>query len=168
MRTNQIICDILQHELGLDPGQIMTYNQRFPIPSCNKSFITVGFVGMKPYSNIRKSVSSSGGMNELQSVAMAELLSINIMSGNQTTVDLYPSVMMAVNSDYAEQQQDNYQFRIAIIPTAANDTSFLEETTQMTRQTVTLQVLRSYSKIKAIDYFDTFTDEILTEQGVLE
>lgn len=168
MKTNQIICAILQNELELDPGQIMTYNQRFPIPPKSGSFITVGFVGMKPYSNIRKQVSSVSGMNEEQAVAMAELISINIMSADGSTIDLYPFVLMAIASDYAEQQQDNYQFKIAIIPTAANDTSFLEETSQLTRQTVTLQVLRSYSKIKSISYFDDFTDEILTEQGVLD
>lgn len=166
MKTTQIICDILQSELGLDPGQVMTYNQRFPIPPCNGVIITVGFVGRTAYSNTNRQ--SSDGLNQEQALACAELLSVNIMSGNQSSNDLYPFVVMALNSTYSEQTQDKYQFRIGIIPTNASDTSFLEETTQVTRQTVTLQCLRSYSKIKAIDYYDTFTDEILTEQGVLE
>ncbi len=168
MKTAQIICDILQHELELDPGQIMVYNQRFKIPPSTGVFITVGMIGIKPYSNQSTQVGSEEGMVEHQSVAMSELLSINVMSSNTGSIDLYPFVLMALASNYSQQQQDTYQITIARIPKAANDTSFLEETSQMTRQTVTLQCLRSYSKIKSIDYYDDFTDEILTEQGVLE
>jgi hypothetical protein len=167
MKTAQIICDIIQHELDLEPGQVMVYNQRFPIPTSVGVFITVGMIGIKPYSNTSRQVGDLLGMNEEQSVAMAELLSVNVMSANTSTLDLYPFVLMAFASNYSQQQQDNYQIRIAVIPTAATDTSFLEETSQMTRQTVTLQVLRSYSKIKAISYYDDFTDEILTEQGAV-
>lgn len=167
MKTAQIICDILQNELELKPGQIMVYNQRFKIPPSVGTFITVGMIGIKPYSNQSTMVSTDEGLTEEQSVAMAELLSINVMSANTGSIDLYPFVLMALASNYSQQQQDNYQMTIARIPKAANDTSFLEETSQMTRQMVTLQCLRSYSKIKAITYYDDFTDEILTEQGVL-
>lgn len=168
MKTTNLICDIIQTELGLKPGQVMVYNQRFKIPATFDVFITVGVLGMKPYSNINKAASNVSGLSSEQSLAVQETISINVMSANTSSIDAFPLVMMAMGSTYAQQVQDKYQFSIGVIPASVADTSFLEESTQMTRQTITLQVLRSYSKIKQISYYDNFEKEILTEQGEVQ
>jgi len=164
-KTVNIICDIIQTELGLKPGQVMVYNQRFKIPANYDVFITVGVLGMKPYSNTNKAVSNVAGLTSEQSVAISETLSINVMCATTASIDAFPLVVMALASTYAEQMQEKYQFSYGVIPTSASDTSFLEETEQVTRQTITLQCLRSYSKIKQISYYDTYDKEVLTEQG---
>lgn len=165
MRTQNIICDILKTELGLAAEQVLVYNQRFKIPASVSTYITVGVIAMKPYSNTKKYNGDGSGLVSEQALAMSESISINVMSTNTSSTDLYPLVLMALASDYSEQVQEKYQFSLGVIPTSTADTSFLEDTAQVTRQTITLQVLRSYSKIKEISYYDTFEKEILTEQG---
>lgn len=167
MKTTNLICDILQHELALDEGRIMVYNQRFQIPTDSGLYITVGVQSMKPYSNVMTMVPVSGGLQASQRVNTVEVIEINAMSADQESILKAPFIIMALASHYSEQQQEKLGFNIASIPQSFDDTSFLEETAQMTRITIGLRVLRSYDNIKAVDYYDTFSDALLTEQGAV-
>jgi hypothetical protein len=165
IKTPNLICDILQNDLQLSDGQIMVYNQRFQIPTDIGLMITVGVQTMKPYANNFSSVVNGSGLDIPQYSNFVELIEINILSSDQSAIAISPLVLMALVGQYSQQQQEANGFYIAPIPQTFDDTSFLEETAQMTRLTIGVRVLRSYDKLLPATYFSTFTEEILTEQG---
>lgn len=165
MITPQIICNIIQNYMGLCEDQIWIYNQRRKIPPTEGLFVVVGLLSTVPYGNTRKAILGAGPYSEEITQMMQESLSINMFSYDDSAIYRMPELIGSFQSTYSEQIQEKNCMQIGVVPTAITDTSFLEASAILFRQTITLRVLRSYSKITASDYYDKYKTDIYNETG---
>jgi hypothetical protein len=165
--TIQIIADILQNALQLDSEHISIYNQRNPIPVDDKLFVSVGMMGWQVFGNNKKYNGTSGLVADA-SQYIQELISIEAFSRSTEAIRRVPEIVGAFNTTYATQQQETIGFKLATVPMTMNDTSFLEGTSILYRVSMTVRVLRAYSKQDAVEYYDTFSRETYTEKGEFE
>lgn len=82
-------------------------------------------------------------------------MQIDIYSKNNDARDRFPEVQASLNSSYAEQLQDKYQFRIAKISDAVN-LSGLDGGSDINRFTIRFQCLSWNKYTKEVDYYESF------------
>lgn len=82
-------------------------------------------------------------------------IQIDIYSRNNEARQRYPEVQACLNSTYAEQLQDKYQFKIGIISDAVN-LSGLDGGSDINRYTIRFQCLTWQKYTKEVDYYQTF------------
>jgi hypothetical protein len=149
-----ILCDIIQHELGLASGQVMVYNQKILAPTTPGTYVVVGYIGGKAIGNVADVTDETVGINETQSVSMLEMIQIDVMSVDSSARLNKEQVIMALHSDYAQKAMELNLIQIARIPGQFNDVSGVEGTAMLNRYTMMINVLAVYTKTKAVDYYD--------------
>jgi len=82
-------------------------------------------------------------------------MQIDIYSKNNDARDRFPEVQACLNSTYAEQLQDKYQFRIGKISDAVN-LSGLDGGSDINRFTIRFQCLTWNKFTKEVDYYNSF------------
>lgn len=82
-------------------------------------------------------------------------MQIDIYSKNNDARILYPKVQACLNSVYAQQLQEKYQFRISKI-SDANNISGVDGGSEINRFSIRFQCLSWNKYTKQIDYYDTF------------
>lgn len=162
--TAQILCDIIKNGMQLDSDQIWIYNQRRSIPEDKRMYIVISVVSIKPYANNNRPTGMTGGMNDLSSQYVSELMQIDLMSYTMEALERYSEVMGSLVSTYSQQVQGLNALKIAEVPSAINDLSGIEGATMMNRLAITLPVLRKYDTIIGATYYDTFEDVIVKSQ----
>ena len=163
MLTAQLIAKIIQTVMSLDDGQVWIYNQRRAIPNSKGLFVIVGMVDATPYAvNLR----NTGTTDEFRYVQLKETISIDLLSYDLTAPQRLPELLGALHSTYGEQIQEQYGFKLASNPMSVLNTSEVEGSSMIHRFTVTTTVLRGYDNTSPIEYYDTFTQETLTEEGI--
>lgn len=165
MITAQIICNIIQNYMGLCDKQIWIYNQRKKIPPSEGLFVVVGNVSVTPYGANNKYVPLNGGYGQEISQMMQEILSVNMFSYDTSAIERMPELIGSFSSVYCQQKQDQIGFKIGVVPGGIQDTSALEASAILFRQSITLKVLRAYSKITEAEYYDKYKTEVLTNTG---
>lgn len=156
MLTTQIIGNLIRDYMGLEASRVVIYNQRRNIGTDGGLWITVGQMGVKTFGNNRRSESTSTGMAETVAQHVQEMISIDILSKDESALERWPEVVAALASTAAQQAQETYSMRFASLPSGVTDVSVLEASAMLYRMNVTLNVLRSYNVTKSIDYYDTF------------
>ena len=165
MITAQIICDIIKNYMNLCEDRIWIYNQRRKIPPTEGLFIVVGLISTVNFGNNNRYSPIVGGYSQEISQFMQETLSIDMFSYSTEAIERMPELIGSFNSIYSEQVQEKIGMKIGVVPTAINDTSFLESSAILFRQTITLRVLRAYSKISSGQYFDKYNTQVYNETG---
>ena len=155
-----IIADIIQNELGLTNSQVFIYNQDYKLPETSGLFIVLVNDSSEIYSNSNRYVGTVNNSQEVINLLAKEEYSINIMSKNSEARTRKEEVVMALISNYAKEQQDKYQFKIAQIPNSFTNVSELEGAGMLNRFVINLSVLTWKQKTKEISYFDQFTKQI--------
>lgn len=82
-------------------------------------------------------------------------IQIDIYSRNNDARTRFPEVQACLNSTYAEQLQDKYQFRIGTISNAVN-LSGLDGGSDINRFTIRFQCLTWNKYTKEVDYYNSF------------
>lgn len=82
-------------------------------------------------------------------------MQIDIYSRNNDARIRFPEVQACLNSTYAEQLQDKYQFRIGVISNAVN-LSGLDGGSDINRFTIRFQCLTWNKYTKEVDYYNSF------------
>lgn len=82
-------------------------------------------------------------------------MQIDIYSRNNDARIRYPEVQACLNSVYAQQLQEKYQFRISKI-SDANNISGIDGGSEINRFSIRFQCLSWNKYTKEIDYYDTF------------
>lgn len=82
-------------------------------------------------------------------------MQIDIYSRNNDARTRFPEVQACLNSTYAEQLQDKYQFRIGVISNAVN-LSGLDGGSDINRFTIRFQCLTWNKYTKEVDYYNSF------------
>lgn len=148
----KIIASILQTELSLDDEHILLYNQKYSLPTDDGIVVMVGLLAPKLIAS-KTELDSLG--NEVQSVAVAEMIQIDMMSQSSAARLRHYEIYMALNSLYAQGQCERYGVKIARMPVSMADTSGAEDSAMMNRYTTTIIVHAVYVKSKVSTWYDT-------------
>ena len=164
--TLDIIKTILDNQMSMPTGRVWAYNGTQNLPQDNGLFIILSFMARNPYSNISKYKSTEEGLEEIQSVNLAEDVLISLISKNTDARDRVFEVPMALKSAYSQYVQDTNNIHISTIG-EVRDSSFLEATSRLNRWDVTCRVMRAYEKTQNIDYYDKFPNTEVFEPNYL-
>lgn len=108
-----LFCDILQNQLGLANDHIYLWDQKIMQPTDSSLYIAVAVLHSTPFGNTNF-FNASG--QSVQSVNMLDALTIDAISRGPAARDQRANIIMALNSNYAESQQELNSFRIGTLP----------------------------------------------------
>lgn len=158
------ICDILKNQLSLTNEQIWIYNQKRDIPNDFGIYLVVSFVGQRVIGNTRAEIPTAQGLYEYQSIHSLANYSIDLFSRGPEVRDMRDQVLMALNSTYSQQIQEQYSFQIARNSFQVTNTSEVEGVAELNRYSISFNVTYMSETSKNIDYFNIFTKEVITEE----
>lgn len=153
--TVLIIRDIIKTGMALAEDRIFIYNQDYKIPPDRGLFVVIQHNSSQPYSSIN--TFDSVNNKEKLSVSLREEYTINIMSRNPDAMQRKEEIYLALNSDYARNQQGTYQFKLAWFGQRLINVSALEGGSILNRFVIDISALRSYDKNSDTLYYDDFT-----------
>ena len=130
MNSLDIIKQILDKEMGMPAGRVWAYNANVDLPKDKDLFIVLSYMSRKPYSNNVRYKGDVENLKEVQTMNVCEEIIISLLSQNTQARDRAYEVQMALGSTYSQQ---------------------------VNRFDVRCRVIRSYSKIKDIDYYDQYS-----------
>lgn len=172
----KIIVDILKHELNLpdtygttsrgdEIPTVIIYGQNIKLFNTDKLQATVKTVSSRNYSNRTEFLTGANGeFLEIQDINQQRMMQIDVYSRNNEARERYWEVAAALNSVYAQQQQDLYNFKIATISSDVN-ISGVDGGSDINRFSTTFNVIIHFQKVKTIDYYDKFPLTIDNENG---
>jgi hypothetical protein len=152
----ELVCDIIQNQLGLSSGQVYLYNQKIDIPIDSQLYIAVGQLSCKPFSNNNSYAVVNGSYSQVQSTNYQALISIDILSRGPIARDQMELVTLALGSNYAESQMELNSFNIALLPTSFVNLSEVDGAAIPYRFNISAQLQYFISKTAPVSYFDSF------------
>lgn len=174
--TSQIIVDILNEEMVMPKNSVWIRDQNMKIPDDNNLYIIVGFVssggivGNSTYITTEV-VDSVPVVHEINQVQILENIQIDILSRSNAALQRSWEVIAALQSIYAQQQQELNNFKIFRQPSGFLNTSEAEGGSTLNRFTITVSCLVWYRKDVALvstlgDYYDDFTTRVDDEATI--
>lgn len=163
-QVEEYIVDIIKNQMGLDNNHcwIATQNRKIP-QQAQELFCVVGTSMFKPISS--KSRWNPDTQTEVQEVYGRADIQIDLFSRNNDARIRRDEVLMALNSYYSANVQDNGCFRIFEIPQFWNNTSYLEGGSSLNRFTLIIPTMVWKTKEVSFDYYDKFSASISNEKG---
>lgn len=154
-----LFCEILQREMGLANGRVYLWDQKIFQPSDNNLYIAVSVPSCKPFSNNVQPDPITGWLNAVQITNMLATLDIDIISRGPEARDRKEEIILALNSIYAQSQQEGNSFYIGKLPPSARfvNLSNIDGAAIPYRFRISVNLQYAFVKSKAIDYFDTFS-----------
>lgn len=151
----QLLCDILQTQMGLADGRVYLWDQKIKAPTDSGLFIAVSELNTKPFGNSNK-FDSDG--NQVQSVNIHSTVSIDIISRDLSALQRREEVTMALNSVYSEQQQEANSFRVFPLPSNIVNLSDIDGAAIPYRFNISVNMQYFISKTSGVPYFNDFQD----------
>lgn len=173
----KILVDIIKHELNLPDvygttssgdaiPTVFVYSQNIKLFNTDKLQICIRTVSARPFSNRQEFITNpDGSYSQVQYLNIQRLMQVDCYSRNNEARERFWEVTAALNSIYAQQQMDLYNFKIGIIPEAINNISGIDGGSDINRFTTTFNVLTHEQKTTSIDYYDKFYLTAETEGG---
>lgn len=152
----QLVCDIIQREMGLAQGQVYLWDQKIDTPNDSRIYIAVGVLSTKPFGNRNAPDSSGPGVVSKQSVNVLATLSIDIMSRSPEARERKEEVLMALFSDYSKLQQTTNSFGIARLASSFQNLSEIEGAAIPYRFNISVNMQYVVRKASAVPYNDDF------------
>lgn len=180
----KILIDIIKHEMNLPDNYgkttrgdvipcVMIYAQNIKLFNTNKLQITVKTVSAHDFSNRTEYIENpdpdpaldgKDAFLEVQDINQSRMMQIDIYSRNNEARERFWEVSAALNSTYAKQQMDLYNFKLGTIGNAVN-LSGIDGGSDINRFTITFNALIHFQKTKPVDYYDKFEATIDNEHG---
>ena len=157
------ICQIIEHELNI-PGQVWIYNNKINIPNDEKLYVIVSFLTEQVIGNNVKYEPTTTGLNEISTVNTLASITIDILSRGTAARDRKAEILMALFSTYSQQIQCANSFQIARNGFNITNVSEAEGAAIPYRYNLTFNATYATSKTKAVDYYDTFTKDLKTNE----
>lgn len=154
----KVVADVIQAELALANDRVYLYNQKWRIPPDEGLFVVVGFQSAKAF-GAKTTYENDPITNELvevQSVNQQETYTIDLLSRDSSARVRKQEVILALNSTLCQNAQEQYNFKIANLPTSFVDVSSLEATAILNRYQLAFNTLVVYQKIKSVLFYDQF------------
>lgn len=153
-----IVADIIQTQMNLDNGRVYYWDQKIFQPKDFNLYIIIEELACKPFANNSTWDGSGLGLVEIQSTNFQSTLSIDIKSRGMDAVLRKEEVLMALKSNYSEQQQEFNSMKIAELPVAFNNLSGLDGAAIPYRYNISVNIQYAMKKEISIPFFDTFED----------
>ncbi len=179
----KILVDIIKHELELPDNYgrtprgdiiptVIIYAQNIKLFNTDKLQIAVRTVSARDYSNRITYIDNpepqvsdgSDAFLSVQDINQWRMMQIDVYSRNNEARERFWEISAALTSDYAQQLQELYGFKIGTVTNSTN-ISGLDGGSDINRYSVTFTVLTHYQKIKPVNYYDKFRTDYYTEQG---
>lgn len=180
----KILVDILTHELELPEHYgknsrgdvipcIIIYAQNIKLFNTDKLQITVRTVSAHDYSNRIEYIENPNqdpdldgkdAFLEVQDINQSRMMQIDVYSRNNEARQRFHEVAMALNSTYARQQMDLYNFKLGAIGNAVN-ISGIDGGSDINRFTYTFNAIIHFQKSKPIDYYNQFPTTLDNQEG---
>ncbi len=157
-----LFCDILQKEMGLADGSVYLWDQKIMQPTDFGLYIAVQVLSAKPFSNINTFDGSTN--SSVQSINMYTTLQLDVISRGPAARDRKEEVVMALNSNYAQSQQEANSFYIGKLPPGAQflNLSAVDGAAIPYRFNISIAMQYFVTKTKTVPYFDSFEAPVLT------
>lgn len=176
LEVEKIFVDLIQKSLNLPDNYgtdsqgneipcVMIKSQNIKLFTTPKLQITIATLQNKIFSNrkeYREEVEIDSETQETitryfedKYINENRTMQIDVYSRNNEARQRYPEVQACLNSTYADQLQDKYQFRIGIISDAVN-LSGLDGGSDINRYTIRFQCLTWNKYTKEVDYYQSF------------
>lgn len=172
----KIIVDIIKHELDLPSNygftsngdeipSVIVYSQNIKLFNTDKLQVTVRTVSQQIWSNRNQTKQNGQGVfQEIQDINESRMMQVDVYSRNNDARDRFWEVQTALNSVYAQQMMDLYNFKLSNISNAQN-ISGIDGSADINRFSITFTALTHQQKIKTIDYYDKFYATYNNEEG---
>lgn len=151
-----LLCEIIQRELGLAAGRVYLWNQKITEPNDKGLYVVLSVPSCKPFGNVNRQVASGGGLDSEQFIAMSAVVDIDIKSRGTSALDRKEEVLMALNSNYSDQQQEANGFYVAKLSSRFINVSAIDGAAIPYWFRISVNVQYAVSKTKPVQYFDTF------------
>lgn len=159
----QLFCDIIQTELGLAPGRVYLWDQKINEPKDSGLYVAVAIMTCKPFGNVTATEGDEDGLNANQSVNMQATVAIDLISRGTEARDRKEEIIFALNSIYAQQQQELNSFYIGKLSPRFVNLSPVDGAAIPYRFSITVNMQYFVKRVKPVPYFDDFTKDIITE-----
>lgn len=151
-----LLANIIQVEMGLQQEQVSLYQQKFNVPNDEKIHIAVGMLIQKPYGTKRYYEDKTSTLNEIVSTYWKCVAWVEIYSSTNLAFLRKEEIAAAIYSTYSEQIQEANNFKIAKIPSQFTNISSAEGPGIPYRFNISVSMLYTTSKEKAVPYYDNF------------
>lgn len=161
----KILADLFEAEIDLPPcdkrrnPRVTIYNQGWRIPKDDGLFINVAIIGSRPFGANRKIVddpTSLAGMTEVLSASVQESYQVEAYSRDGSARERKIELLWALRSTLAQQLSEKHSFKLGRLPTSFVDVSTGEGSSRLNRYALTINLLRSFSRVRAIEAFTEF------------
>lgn len=163
-----ILRDIILKEMSLPDDRVNIYNSRYELPEDDNIFVVLEPFTSQVISN--RSWTESGKVKkeevlyENQELNTHETVKVGIFSRSLDALNRKEEVVMALYSNYSQQQQEENTFKIGRNMPIEN-LSDLEGSALLYRFEITVSVLAWYNKRKQIPFYDTLNVSVKINDG---
>lgn len=162
-----LLCEIIQQELGLTAGHAFIWDQKVFQPTDNLLYAAVSVPSCKPFASNVKPAMVGGVADWSQAEQVANMLAtvdIDLMSRGPDARDRKEELILAINSIYAQAQQEANSFYIGKLPPGSRfvNLSMIDGAAIPYRFKISFNMQYTVTKSKAVPYFDTFQTEQVT------
>lgn len=154
-----LFCDVIQTGLGLTTGRVYLWDQKISQLEDSGLYVAVSVLSCKAFGNDNAHVSFSGGLNSSQSVNMMSTLQVDIISRDSSARTQKERVLLALASDYSEQQQAANSFYIGKLPPGAQFTNLSSQDGAAIPYRFVISVAIQYfiTNTTSVPYFSNFS-----------
>ena len=156
-----ILADIIATDMSLDADRVVVYDQNFIPPKDQNIYVIIALQTPRIIGSVNKFDPATN--KEIKSTSLSETYNIEITSKNRDAQTRYHEVIMALTSDYSEQQQELNQIKIFRTGQIL-DLSFIEASSSLHRYRI--PVIINSVKIKETDIIPF--EHFQTPQEVIE
>lgn len=161
-----LFCEVIQQELGLANGRVYLWDQKIMQPNDSGLYVAVKVLLCKPFANTMKYDGSGSGLDAVQSVNMLATLQLDIISRGPAARTRKEEVLMALNSNYAQSQQELNSFYIGKLPPGGQfvNLSSIDGSAIPQRFSINVNLQYFVRKTKPVSYFDDFAEVQVTTE----
>lgn len=151
----QLVCDIIQNQLGLPNGRVYLWDQKIIEPTDAGLFVVISVQSCKPFGSRLPIDGSGGGLNTIGSVNMLATLGIDIISRSSDALDRKEEVILALKSQYSQSQQEINSFYLAPLSTGFVNLSEVDGAAIPYRFHIDVNMQYCFTKTIAVPYYNT-------------
>lgn len=161
MAAIDVLCDVIAFDMDLDPSRVVIYDGNYQAPNDQDIYITVAFQSTKIISSVSKFEPADSEAapptvdREVKTVVKADTFNIEITSKNEDALSRYHEVVMALTSNYGQQQMEENNLRIFRTGQVL-DLSFIEGVSALHRYRIPVIIHNIERKEREIETFDKF------------
>lgn len=158
----KVIADIIQTKMKLAAGRVMLYNQNYDIPKDDAIFIMVGEEDSYVFAtSTNTGLNKDGVYEEINDAMIRSTVIIDVLSAGPEARERKHEIILALNSIYSQQMQEQNTMRIAQLPVGFVNTSEAEASQMLNRYTIKFNIMYKKKMSDTVDYYDTFNKQIV-------